>query len=265
MACKVRYLSSAGIHHREVKGVDALAQAFPVNWLMYASLNAFPKNSSPIEIDLLVVMDDRVVLLELKDWHGPLTAKGDMWIHGKPQRSPVQLGNEKAKKGKSILRGQGQLGRFYVDSRVVFTGSTTRDLLPEEERKHVLTLEEAKLLGNRMDRERLIGSVTLQNLKPNLLVKDFDRVLGNPAYFQPMKMSWDGYNVTDEDFFVHRKDIWREHRAQLAKEERIKALLRLFRFDNLPVGLNEPMPRVTLGICRERPMWRRRRPKSSSV
>jgi len=243
MACKVRYLSSAGIHHREVKGVEALAKAFPVNWLMFASLNAFPANSAPIEIDLLVVMDDRVVLFELKDWNGPLTAKGDMWVHGKPQRSPVQLGNEKAKKVKSILRNQGQLGRFYVDSRVILTGTSTRDLLPADEIPHVLTLEEAKLLGNKKDRDRLLGTVKLQNVKPNMLVKDFDKVLGNPAYFQPMKMSWDGYNVTDEDFFVHRKDIWREHRTQLAKEERIKGLLRLFRFDNLPVGLNEPKGR----------------------
>ncbi|MGO7661624.1 AAA domain-containing protein [Rhizobium ruizarguesonis] len=243
MACKVRYLSSAGIHHREVKGVDALAKAFPANWLMFASLNAFPANSAPIEIDLLVVMDDRVVLLELKDWNGPLTTKGDMWVHGKPQRSPVQLGNDKAKKVKGILRGQGQLGRYYVDSRVVLTGTSTRDLLPDDEKPYVLTLEEAKLLGDARDRNRLLGTVTFQSVKPNMLVKDFDKVLGNPAYFQPMKMSWDGYNVTDEDYFVHRKDIWREHRAQLAKEERIKGLLRLFRFDNLPVGLNEPKGR----------------------
>ncbi|MDR6591564.1 serine/threonine protein kinase [Agrobacterium tumefaciens] len=220
-----------------------MAEAFPSNWLLYASLNAFPANSPPIEIDLLAVMDDRIVLLELKDWHGPLTTKGDMWIHGKPQRSPVQLGNEKAKKIKSILRSQGQLGRFYVDSRIVLTGTTTRDLLPEDEKRHVLTLEEAKQLGNSKDRDRLIGTVKFQNVKPNMLVRDFDKLLGNPSYFKPMKMSWDGYNVTDEDFFVHRRDIWREHRAQLTREERIKGLLRLFRFDNLPVGLNEPKSR----------------------
>ena len=41
MACAVRYLNSAGIHHREVKGVEALAAAFPDDWLMFASLTAF--------------------------------------------------------------------------------------------------------------------------------------------------------------------------------------------------------------------------------
>jgi sulfur transfer complex TusBCD TusB component (DsrH family) len=244
MACQVRYLSSAGIQLREVKGVDALAQAFPINWLMYASLTAFPKNSAPIEIDLLVVMDDRVVLLELKDWNGPLSVKGDVWVHaGKKERSPVVLGNEKAKKIKGILINQIPRLRTFVDSRVVLTGSSTRDLLPPSERSHVLTLDEAKLLGDKKERNRLLGPVTLTAVKPNMLVKDFEKLFGNGSYFQPLKMTWEGYGVTDEDFYVHRQDVWREHRAQLMREERMKALLRLWRFDKLPVGLNEPLGR----------------------
>lgn len=244
MACQVRYLSSAGIQHREVKGVEALAAVYPINWLMYASLTAFPRNSAPIEIDLLVIMDDRIVLLELKDWNGPLSAKNDVWIHaGKKERSPVVLGNEKAKKIKGILQNQISHLRTFVDSRVVLTGTSTRDFLPEAEKPHVLTLEEAKLLANRNERNRLLGTTTLSAAKPNMRVKDFEKLLGNGSYFQPLKMTWDGYGVTDEDFYVHRGDIWREHRAQLVREERMKALLRLWRFDKLPVSLNEPIGR----------------------
>ncbi len=241
MVCQIRYLSSAGIHPREKKGVGALAHAFPSDWLVFASLTAFPRNSSPIEIDLLVIMDDRIVLLELKDWNGPLEQKGDLWFHVKKrERSPVVLGNEKAKKIKSLLQNQISQFRTYVDSRVVLTASSTRDLLSEQERPFVLTLDEAMLLGNRKERNRLLGPVKISAVKPNMLVKDFDRILGNATCFQPSKMLWDGYGVTDLDFFVHRSDIWREHRAQLEHEKRMKALLRLWRFDKLPVGLNEP-------------------------
>lgn len=242
MACSVKYLSSAGIQYREVKGVEALAKECPADWLLYASLNAFPKNSSPIEIDLFVVMDDRVVLLELKDWNGAITLKGDLWVHaGKRVRSPVVLGNEKAKKIKGILKDQiPSLSKVYVDSRVVLTGTSTRDLLSASEKPFVLTLEEAKRLGDKKERNRLLGQVTLPAVKPNMLVKDFEKLFGNGSYFQPKKMTWDGYAVTDEDFYVHRGDIWREHRVQLAREERVKGLLRLWRFDKLPVGLNEP-------------------------
>lgn len=242
MACQVKYLSSAGVQHREVKGLQALASSFPSNWLVYASLNAFPRNSAPIEIDVLVVMDDRIVLLELKDWNGPLRAKGDMWVHaGKHERSPVILGNEKAKKVKGIIKTQiPSLGRIYVDSRVVLTATSTRDALPSDQQLFVLTLDEAKSLGDRKERNRLLGHVHLTQVRPNMLVKDFERLFGNGSYFQPLKMTWDGYSVTDEDFYVHRGDVWREHRAQLRREERVKALLRLWRFDKLPVGLNEP-------------------------
>ena len=243
MACKVHYLSSAGIQRREVKGVEALAAALPINWLLYASLTAFPRNSSPIEIDVLCVMDDRIVLLELKDWNGVLTSNGDNWLMNgaKRGRSAVVLGNEKAKKIKGIIANQiPQLAKIYVDSRVVLTGSATRDALPDDERDYVLTLEEAMTLGDRASRNALLGTVRMSNTKPNFMVKDFERLVKGSSYFQPLKMSWDGYGVTDEDFFVHRSDIWREHRAHLSKEERMKALLRLWRFDKLPAGLNEP-------------------------
>ena len=146
MACQVRYLSSAGIQKREVKGLDALAKAFPASWLVYASLNAFPRSGPPIEIDVLVVMDDRIVLLELKDWNGPLASRGDLWVHGRrTQRSPVQLGAEKARKIKTIVVGQiSSLRGVYVDSRVVLTATSTRDGISAAERPHVLTREEAK-------------------------------------------------------------------------------------------------------------------------
>ncbi|PVM82098.1 lipopolysaccharide core heptose(II) kinase RfaY [Caulobacter endophyticus] len=249
MACRVQYLSSAGIQRREVKGVESLATALPINWMLFASLNAFPKNSSPIEIDLLCVMDDRVVLLELKDWNGKLTSNGDNWLvnGSKRGRSAVILGNEKAKKVKGIISNQiPQLSGVYVDSRVVLTATATRDALPHDEKPFVLTLQEACLLGNRTERNRLLGNVKMLNVRPNMFVKDFEKLVKSSSYFQPLKMSWDGYGVTDEDFFVHRSDIWREHRAHLSKEERVKALLRLWRFDNLPAGLNEPEGRALI-------------------
>lgn len=82
MVCKVKYLNSAGIMPREIKGIEALSKAFPPDWLLYVSLNCFPRNQSPMEIDAVVVMDDLVLLLEIKDWNGVLTANGDRWFLG---------------------------------------------------------------------------------------------------------------------------------------------------------------------------------------
>jgi hypothetical protein len=67
MVCRVRYLNSAGIHRREIPGIGTLAHAYPPNWLLYASLQCFPHGDAPIEMDAMVVMDDRVLVLEIKD------------------------------------------------------------------------------------------------------------------------------------------------------------------------------------------------------
>lgn len=130
MACRVRYLCSAGIHPREIPGIDRLAAAFPANWLLYTSLQCYPRNEAPIEIDAMVVMDDRVLLHEIKDWYGQLTHNGDQWIiGGRRERSPVDLIAMKAKKVKSLLKAHiPGFGKYYVDSRVVLTGSATKTL-----------------------------------------------------------------------------------------------------------------------------------------
>ena len=47
----------------------------------------------------MVVMDDRVLLLEVKDWNGVLTCNGDNWLlDGQPRgRSPVYAVAHKAR------------------------------------------------------------------------------------------------------------------------------------------------------------------------
>jgi hypothetical protein len=105
MVCKVRYLNSAGIMRREIKGVDALAKAFPPEWLLYVALNCYPRNQDPMEIDALVVIEDQILLLEIKDWDPKLTYQNDRWFVGGQSRgrSAVIQGNEKARKLKSVL------------------------------------------------------------------------------------------------------------------------------------------------------------------
>src|SRR5438552_9082228 len=127
MVCRVRYLSSAGIHRREIPGIGALAQAYPPDWLLYASLQCFPRGELPIEMDALVVMDDRVLILEIKDFNGKLTHNGDQWILNRRRlRSPVHGLAMKARKVKSFLRDMIPGFSYLVDFRVVLTGSATK-------------------------------------------------------------------------------------------------------------------------------------------
>jgi hypothetical protein len=84
----------------------------------------------------MVVMDDRVLLLEIKDWNGTLTHNGDQWIlNGRPSgRSAVDAVSLKAKKVKTILTQQVPgFAKYYVDSRVVLTGTADKSGLSPAE------------------------------------------------------------------------------------------------------------------------------------
>lgn len=241
MTCKVKYLNSAGIMPREIKGIDALSKAFPSDWLLYVSLNCFPRNQAPMEIDAVVVMDDILLLLEIKDWNGTLTARGDRWfVNNAPRkRSAVVLVDEKAKKLKSVIQGQSQVaGAYYVDSRVVFTGTANGANLHPQEQQRTLTLSQACAIGDPTKRHLYVRRGRVSLTKACALESEFDRIFNNPRLFQRLESDWAGYTVTEKDVFIHPKQVWRDHLAERSDEKRLKAMVRTWSFNNLPVGLN---------------------------
>lgn len=243
MACRVRYLNSSGIHLREIPGIQALASAFPEQWLFYASLQCFPPRSFPIEIDALVVMDDGVLVLELKDYNGKLKSNGDQWVlNDRPRgRSAVDMVSEKARKVKGVLGSTVPgFSKFPVDARVVLTGTADKSELNDSEKSYVWSLQEATTVADAADKRRLLGRRTLHARKAFSFEPDFEGITRNARRWRAAEGSWDGYRVIEEDVVVHPDRIWREHRAERARDPRFKALLRMWAFDRLPPGMNSP-------------------------
>lgn len=243
MACRVRYLNSAGIMKREIPGIDALAKAFQKEWLLYASLNCYPRAQDPMEIDALVVIDDRLLLLELKDWNGKLTQRGDQWfINGKSRgRSAVIVADEKAKKLKAVIRAEiPHLKDIWVESRVILTASATRDQIADNEKRFVWTLSEACSIADPNKKSSLLERRKSGLLKAYQFEGEFDRLTNNAKLFQPLEADWGGYRVSEANVVVHPQGVWKEHRAERNGEARMKALLRVWSFDRLPPGLNSP-------------------------
>lgn len=242
MACKVRYLNSAGIMPREIKGVDALAQAFPPEWLLYVALNCYPRNQDPMEIDALVVIEDQILLLEIKDWNHKLTHQNDRWFVGGQSRgrSAVAQVAEKARKLKSVLGAEIPKikGSLWIEPRVVLTGHATREHLHQSEKPYVWTLAEACSIANPATKRQLLQARRLSLIKLYQFERDFDQVTGNTKIFQPLEADWGGYRVTEEEVFRHPRGVWLDHRAERKGEPRLKALVRSWSFDQLPPGLN---------------------------
>src|SRR5882724_380954 len=232
MACRVRYLNSAGIHVREIRGIDALAQVFPPEWLLYASLQCYPAQGAPIEIDAMIATDDQVLLLELKDWNGTLTHNGDQWLlNGQPRaRSPVDVVTMKAKRVKTILQLMIPGFSYWVDARVVLTGTAAKTNLSPAEKDKVWDLNEARSIATPSARQRLLGPNRGGRSKVYQLEPQFDSITRNTRKWGALEAVWDGFKVVEEDFVVHPKKIWREHRAARVRDARIMALLRLWSF-----------------------------------
>jgi len=242
MVCKVRYLNSAGIMPREIKGVDALAKAFPSEWLLYVALNCYPRNQDPMEIDALLVIEDQILLLEIKDWNPKLTHQNDRWYVGGQSRgrSAVIQASEKARKLKSVLGSEIPIikNSLWIEPRVVLTGQATSEHLHHSEKPFVWSLAEACSIAKPANRRQLLKPRKISLIKLYQFENEFDQVTGNTKIFQPLEADWAGYRVTEEEVFRHPKGVWLDHLAERKGEPRLKALVRSWSFDQLPPGLN---------------------------
>lgn len=236
---------------REIKGIDALSKALPDNWLLYVALNCYPRNQDPMEIDAVVVMDDQVLLLEIKDWNGELKATGDKWVLGRAPRgrSAVYAVEDKAKKLRSVIQSESAwAGSYWIESRVVLTGTANKSGLPHYQADRTWSLQEACSLKDPARRQVLLPRRQIKLKKAYEFETEFDRIFNNARLFQPLEADWAGFRVTERDLFVHPNGVWTDHFAERQDEQRIKALVRLWSFDRLPVGLNSAETRKLVAL-----------------
>lgn len=123
----------------EPESLDALSQAFPGHWVLYASFRCLLRRAPSIQVDALVAMEYRVLLLELRSLRDEPSANGDRWVfpNGIQKPSPVYEASEKAVKLKGLLQEvvQGWSGTILVDGMVVLTGQARGAALPTEQRE----------------------------------------------------------------------------------------------------------------------------------
>ncbi len=71
-----------GIHAREITGVSLLA-SLPSHWFAYTNLDLAIATGANREIDVIIVAEDRILVVDLKDWRGPIESREGRWFnHG---------------------------------------------------------------------------------------------------------------------------------------------------------------------------------------
>jgi tRNA A-37 threonylcarbamoyl transferase component Bud32 len=239
---EIRYLASDGIHPREIKGVSELDEHLPQHWVFYTGLQYFPGHDRPIEMDLIILADDRVLLVEIKDWAKSIRYEGSHWVVGRGSRrpNPVKSVGAKARVLKTLIRARLPNIPVAVDSCVVLTATPVVTGIPQEEGRRVLSLARACDLGDAQVRrahlERL--QMSLRAPEPWRAVSQFDEVFGDQKSFRSQEAEFSGFRIVEDSVFVHPRLLWREHRAEEIERAGTSALLRQWDFARLSPAVN---------------------------
>ncbi len=135
-----------GVHRREVRGVNGLRK-LPADWYAFTNLDLAIGAGRSREIDVILAAEDRIFLIDLKDWSGRIESSGGNWLHNGNDTggSPVGKIHQNAKEVARLLARH--LRRFTkgitpprVVGLVVITGQADLSQIAETEVGSVVTL-----------------------------------------------------------------------------------------------------------------------------
>lgn len=222
-----------GVHDREVKGLSLLQEQLPSSWTGYTNLElALPGRGR--EIDLILVVEDRILVVDLKDWVGPIRSEDGCWKQqsGKREvieRSPVEKIHENARalfvKLKEYLRQQEQrAGRNPKDAEipkvsgcVVLTSCKDRSQISPTEQDSVFSIDPfIKSVRTKVKRLETFGGVAPAFHNGELLGSKWSSILARffNAKTGPFRASARAYGAyrakSDKPCYQHPKEIYSE-------------------------------------------------------
>mgnify|MGYP002140351235 CR=1 FL=1 len=82
---KIFVLPKTGIQESEKYAVGRIEKTLPKEWRGYASLEVIEKGRLAREIDLVLLLPDRILIVELKRWHGQINlCRSCPTVHSSP-------------------------------------------------------------------------------------------------------------------------------------------------------------------------------------
>lgn len=245
---KIFVLPKTGIQESEKYAVGRIEKAFPKEWRGYASLEVIEKGRLAREIDLVLLLPDRILLVELKRWHGQIKSENGYWYRKKPSHtsfermdvSPVKKNKEKERILKSYIERSIKGGyAAFVDSRVVLCGNTPSPILTEEERHSVLQLNDFLELGDPKTYKRLMELPQEFKHRQNTFnplnhLNEFELLFkGSPELIRAREFSWQNFVVDGVATFKHPDALYQEYKSVNRDDPNARALLRRWDFSQL--------------------------------
>lgn len=234
-----------GIHVREVPGLDKL-KALPDDWQAFTNLDLSLPSKGIREIDVVLVVEDRIILVDLKDWKGPIVSSGGDWLNGKRNngRSPVGKIAEIARELYPVLRkslteqakNEGlaeSLPIPMIHSAVVLTNTKDRSQISDSESAFVFYIDDfIRVIRNKDARIRAFGPVYFEDFTSEAWMQRFRRFfnVGN-GIFRVGKRNYGGFVARrDAPTFQHPGEIYAEFEVEESGIDNSFGLLRRWDF-----------------------------------
>ena len=201
----------------------------------------------PRQIDVIIVLDDRILIVDLKDWGGKISSDAGRWFQNNRSvdTSPVAKILENARVMSTALRGF--LGRGaprgaavhnpLIEGCVVLTGQCDFTALGEMEKKRVFHIEEfCRIIQDPVQRKaRLSRGWSDHNdpyTAPNSKWRDkLGRFFGGTErYFKPLEKRYGDYRLVSDLTYQHPLGIYGEYDVEEVSASQGFGLLRLWDF-----------------------------------
>jgi len=234
-----------GIHVREIPGIEKL-KALPENWQAFTNLDLAIPGKGMREIDVVLVLEDRILMVDLKDWKGPVTSRDGNWFNGDRDngRSPVakiaEIAREIFPLLKKSLADQSKreglavpLGTPLIQSAVVLTNFKDRSGIAESESSFVFYIDDfIRILRNTPDRLKTFGPAWREDFTNEKWMQRFKRFFNvNGGVFQPGTRRYGGFVArTESPTFAHSTEVYSEYEVDESGINNSFGLLRRWNF-----------------------------------
>jgi hypothetical protein len=244
-------ISGKGVHRREIPGIEKLRD-LPSHWYAFTNLELIEAGSMPRQIDIVIVLDDRIIIADLKDWRGKITSDGDRWFQNdrSVDTSPVKKILENTRIMKGLLSGYlsklaAKNGTKFnswevplIEGCVILTGQCNFDGIAKLEQPRVFQIDEfCRIVQNSRERSSRFAEVrwidrsnplTASESKWRSCLASFFGT--NGSYFRPLEKRYGDYRVISDKTHEHPKELYNEYDVEEVAASRSFGLLRLWDF-----------------------------------
>lgn len=234
-----------GIHVREIPGMEKL-KALPDNWQAFTNLDLSIPGKGMREIDVIMVLEDRLLLVDLKDWRGPISSRDGKWFNGDRDNgsSPVakiaEIARELFPLLKKSLADQSKreglasaLGTPLIQSAVVLTNTKDRSRIADSEAAFVFHIDDfIRIVRKTPERVKTFGGAWHEDFTSDKWMQRFKRFFNvSGGIFQPGTRRYGGFVARNESpTFQHSAEVYAEFEVEEAGINNSFGLLRRWNF-----------------------------------